>query len=60
MKPLVYIDVDIGENEQDRITVYPGNGPHELAKEFCRKHQIEDNETLEVLEAQLVQKIDKV
>lgn len=60
VKPLLYIDVDIGENEQDRITVYSGNDPHLLASEFCLKHQIDDRETLAVLEEQLIQKIKKV
>jgi hypothetical protein len=59
-KPLLFIDVDIGENEQDRITVYPGDDPHELAKSFCNKHSIEDEDILVVLENQLIEKIKKI
>lgn len=56
-KPLLFIDVDIGDNEQDRITVFTGDDPHQLAVEFCQKHQIEDSDIQMVLEQQLIEKI---
>jgi hypothetical protein len=38
-KPLLFIDVDIGESE-DRITIYPNDDPKVLARQFCKKHSI--------------------
>ena len=46
---MLYIDVDIGEDESDRITVYPGDNPKTLAYQFCKKHDIDDFETVNVL-----------
>jgi hypothetical protein len=59
-KPLLFIDVDIGENEQDRITVFQGDNPRDLAEKFCLKHTIEDTEIVTVLEKQLQEKIRKI
>lgn len=59
-KPLLFIDVDIGDNEQDRITVFEGDDPHVLAVGFCQKHQIEDKDIQMVLEQQLIEKINKI
>ena len=56
-KPLLFIDVDIGENEQDRITVFQGDDPRALAQKFCLKHSIDDAEIVTVLEQQLLQKM---
>ena len=35
IKPLLYIDIDIGEGQKDRITVYKGDLALPLAQEFC-------------------------
>ena len=35
LKPLLFVDVELGEDQEDRITVFPGNDPHKLATEFC-------------------------
>ena len=61
-KPLLIIEIDIGESEQekDRITVYKGDDPKTLAHEFCLKHNLLDGETEAMLELQVQQKIDKV
>lgn len=58
-KPLLFIDIDIGDEdsqEKDRITVYKGDVPLQLAKAFCEKHDL-DLETRLMLEEQLKTKI---
>ena len=59
-KPLVYIDVDISDNETDRIIVFMGDDPKKLAKDFCKKHNLSDIETQNMLEQQLLGKIEKI
>lgn len=51
-KPLLFVDIDIGDGQKDRISVYKGNKAAVLAKEFCQKHGF-DEETRESLEDQL-------
>ena len=34
-KPLVYIDVDIGDEQKERIEVYRGDDARYLADQFC-------------------------
>ena len=58
-KPLLFIDVDIGDSE-DRITIYPKDDPKVLARLFCKKHGIEDEETEGLLLQQLLDKIKRV
>ena len=59
IKPLLYIDIAVGAGQQERITVYPQDDPHQLATEFCKKHQLPED-TLETLESQLIEKIRNV
>ena len=40
--PLLYIDVNLGTDESDRIVVYEGDSAEELAKEFVKKHGLEE------------------
>ena len=47
-KPFMFVDIDIGEQEKDRITVFYGDKPMDLAKEFCNKHGF-DKDTEETL-----------
>lgn len=35
--PLLYIDVNLG-NKNERITIYGGDDPEVIAKEFCAEH----------------------
>lgn len=53
------MDIDIGEQEKDRITVYIGDDAAELSENFCLKHGF-DHETQKTLEDQLNFKINKV
>ncbi|MFM7855939.1 MAG: hypothetical protein ACKO96_29460 [Flammeovirgaceae bacterium] len=41
-KPLLFVDIDIGEDQKDRITVYVGDSPEQLAKDFCTKHGFDE------------------
>jgi hypothetical protein len=34
-KPLLFIDIDVGDSKKDRITVYKDNSPAELSSLFC-------------------------
>jgi hypothetical protein len=38
--PLLYIDVNIGPNESERLEVYEGDTAEELSKQFALKHRI--------------------
>ena len=38
--PLLYVDVNLGINNQERIIVYEGMSADELANEFSQKHGI--------------------
>lgn len=33
--PLLYIDINLGEDSSERITVYEGDNAHALAAKFC-------------------------
>jgi hypothetical protein len=59
VKPLLFVDIDIGEDQKDRITVLPNDNASDLAQEFCEKHGF-DYETQCTLEQQLMLKIEKV
>ena len=48
--PQLFIDVNLGEEmEAQRIVVYPGNTPSQLARDFCDLHNL-DEETRENLQ----------
>ena len=36
--PKLYVDVNIGRQGMERIVVYEGDQPEDLAKEFCKKN----------------------
>ena len=36
--PLLYVDVNIGGGKTERIIIYEGDKPEELAELFARKH----------------------
>lgn len=38
IKPLLFVDIDIGDGKKDRISIFNGNKADELAKNFCKKH----------------------
>ena len=57
--PLLFIDINLGEEKPERIIVYEGDSANELATEFCTKHGLDD-ETREKLEEQLNLQIKNV
>lgn len=38
--PKLYVDVNIGKNGMERITVYEGDTAESLADQFCKKHKL--------------------
>jgi hypothetical protein len=40
-KPIMFIDIEIGDGEKDRISVYDNDSPTKLSKEFCVKHKFD-------------------
>ena len=50
--PLLFVDVNLGSNEQQRIVVYEGDTAVDLALKFCQEHDLDD-ETQKNLEALL-------
>ena len=50
--PLLFVDVNLGSNEQQRIVVYEGDTAQDLALKFCQEHDLDD-ETQKNLEALL-------
>lgn len=36
--PLLFIDVNLGEGNKPRITLYSGDKPEDVASRFARKH----------------------
>ena len=57
--PLLFVDVNLGASEQQRIVVYEGDTAIELAAKFCEEHEL-DEETQSKLEALLEQQISSV
>ena len=57
--PLLFIDINLGEDQPERIIVYEGDQAEVLAKNFCEKHGLDDD-TREKLEEQLNMQIKNV
>ena len=51
--------MNLGPNESERIVVYDGDNPQELALRFCEEHDL-DEETQVKLEIMLEQQIANV
>ena len=61
--PLLYIDVNLGNDESDRIVVYEGDSAEELAKEFVKKHELEEamiSKLSAMLEEQITNLLSKI
>lgn len=39
--PLLFVDVNLGEGQSDRIVLYDGDQPAELANNFAIKHKLD-------------------
>ena len=40
--PLLFIDVNITPMQTERISIFEGDSPNSLAKNFCLKHSLPD------------------
>lgn len=47
--PLLYIDINLGEDKAERLVVFEGDCAKELSTKFCEDHGL-DEETREKLE----------
>lgn len=50
--PLLYIDINLGEDKSERIVVFEGDSAKDLAQKFCDNNNLDD-ETQAKLEEQL-------
>ena len=41
-QPLLFVDINLGGDEQERIVVYEGDTSQKLAQEFCLEHNLDD------------------
>ena len=61
--PLLFVDINLGENQQERIVVYEGDTAEGLADKFCELHGL-DEETrgklCELLESQISQVLSRI
>lgn len=55
-QPLLFVDINLGGDEQERIVVFEGDTAPELARVFCEEHNL-DEETREKLEELLEQQM---
>lgn len=47
--PLLFVDVNLGPNDQRRIVVYEGDDARQLAEQFCIENDLDDD-TMDKLE----------
>ena len=40
--PLLFVDVNLGPEQQERIVIYDGDTPTQLALQFCKQHDLDD------------------
>ena len=57
--PLLFVDVNLGPNDQRRIVVYEGDDARVLAQQFCTENDL-DQDTQDKLEQLLIQQIASV
>lgn len=55
--PLLFVDVNLGGEEPERIVVYEGDTAYGLAVRFCEEHGL-DEDTIEKLEVLLKSQMD--
>ena len=52
LQPLLFVDINLGGDEQERIVVFEGDTAENLARDFCVEHNLDD-ETMEKLQIML-------
>lgn len=40
--PLLFVDVNIGKDKQERITIYKGDNAEDLSREFAGCHNLDE------------------
>lgn len=38
LKPILFLEINLGEGKIEKISVYENTSPHDLAEEFAKKH----------------------
>ena len=56
LQPLLFVDINLGGDEQERIVVFEGDTAEDLARSFCVEHNLDD-ETMGKLEELLKQQM---
>ena len=58
--PVLFVDVNLGEDKIERLTVYEGDEAADVAKEFCIKNNLNSamEEKLEQMLCSYLSKID--
>jgi hypothetical protein len=57
VEPLLFIDVNITPTQTERLEVFKGDTPEQLAKDFCDQHNLPDkmyNKLVKLLGIQMV------
>jgi hypothetical protein len=49
-RPLLFVDINLGDDQVERIIVYEGNTAEELAHEFSLKHGLDEETNLKLKE----------
>lgn len=55
-KPLICIEIDTGGATREKLEVYKGDDPHQLAAAFCELHEY-DESTQATLQRQIEEKL---
>lgn len=41
LEPMLFVDVNVGESGSQRIVVYEGDKPEDLAEKFAKEHNLD-------------------
>ena len=58
VEPLLFIDINITPTHTERLEVFPGDTPNQLASHFCLKHNLSDKMQEKLLRLLQVQMAD--
>ena len=62
-QPLLFVDINLGGEEQERIVVYEGDTAQNLALIFCQEHNLDEETQVkleELLEQQMAGVLPKI
>jgi hypothetical protein len=46
--PLLFVDVNLGEGNTDRIVLYDGDSPSQVAQQFSERHNLDPSMTVKL------------